>query len=206
MSRSNAPNYLQPYSIAAERFGGGFGSLLWASPRTQRARFEALARLVDFNGRSVLDLGCGRCDFLEYLLSRSIVPKRYVGVEAIAALVETAREKVFANAEVIDGDFVKNPQLMEISADVVVFSGSLNTLEPEMFRSAVHSAFTAAGQMLAFNFLSTPLLAGKPFLHWYQPADVVKLCRELTPDVSYLTDYLDGDCTMVARKKMEHSK
>ncbi len=204
MTRSNAPNYLEPYSIAAQRFGGGFGSLLWASPRTQRARFEALARLVDFNGRSVLDLGCGRCDLLEYLISRSIVPERYIGIEAIAALAQTAREKAFVNTEVIDGDFVKSPQLMEVGADVVIFSGSLNTLEPDLFRSAIQSAFAAARQMLVFNFLSTPLLAGKPFLHWYHPADVAKLCQALTPDVSYLTDYLDGDCTMIARKKVEN--
>jgi SAM-dependent methyltransferase len=197
--------YLEPYTVAAKRFGGGFGSLLWASPRTQRARFEALARIADFHDRSVLDLGCGRCDLLEYLLSRSIVPKKYVGVEAIEALAQAARAKAFANTEIVDGDFVKDAKLMDVGADVIVFSGSLNTLEPEMFRSSLRSAFAAAREVLVFNFLSSPLLAGKPFLHWYPAEEVLGFVTTLSSDVRYLTEYLEGDCTIAVRKKLEHS-
>ncbi|HEX8524278.1 MAG TPA: class I SAM-dependent methyltransferase [Tepidisphaeraceae bacterium] len=204
MSRVMPPHYLQPYSAAAQRFGGGFGSLLWASPKTQRARFDALVRLADFGVARILDLGCGRCDLLDYLLARSIVPAQYIGVEAIAPLADAARGRNFASTTVIDGDFIKNPSLMNQRADVIVFSGSLNTLEPKQFYLTLDAAFAATTDTLVFNFLSTPLLAGKPFLHWHHPEDVAEFARGLTPDVRYVNDYLDGDCTLMMRKNSEH--
>jgi DNA-binding MurR/RpiR family transcriptional regulator len=36
------PSYLQPYLQAASRHGATFGALLWASPKSQAARFHAL--------------------------------------------------------------------------------------------------------------------------------------------------------------------
>lgn len=206
MSTSEAPNYLQPYTLAAKRFGGGFGSLLWASPKTQRARFQALVRLASFHDRKILDLGCGRCDFLAYLLSQRIEPAFYIGVEAIAPLAEAARNVAFPNATIIDADFVKNPSIMKQDAQVVVFSGSLNTLESTQFYLVLEQAFAAAKNTLIFNFLSTPLLAGKPFLHWHAPSDVAAFAQKLSGDVHYLTDYLEGDCTLMIHKKLEHEQ
>ena len=54
------PPYLAPYLRAAERHGAGFDTLLWASPRTQEVRFDALRRAAPVGGRTVLDVGCGR--------------------------------------------------------------------------------------------------------------------------------------------------
>ena len=42
-----APAYVQPYLDAFERHGGGFESLLWASPHTQRLRFDAIRRAIE---------------------------------------------------------------------------------------------------------------------------------------------------------------
>src|SRR4051794_15479008 len=56
---------------------------------------------------------------------------------------------------------------------------------------------------LVFNFLSSPLLAGQPFLHWRRAADVEGFARSLAGDVHHLTDYLEGDCTMVMRRREE---
>jgi hypothetical protein len=49
------PTYLQPYTRAVKRHGAEF-ALLWASPKTQRQRFEAIVDLVDPTGL-MLDLG-----------------------------------------------------------------------------------------------------------------------------------------------------
>ena len=57
---TDSPDYLEPYRDAARRYAGGFLSLLWASPDTQAARFDAICRLERFAGRSILDVGCGR--------------------------------------------------------------------------------------------------------------------------------------------------
>jgi hypothetical protein len=194
------PNYLEPYIEAARRHGPGFGSLLWASPVTQAARFDAFTRLCDFHGKSILDAGCGRADFLDFLLNRGIVPDHYVGLEAVETLAAAAERKRHRNCTIVRADFVCEPARLLVGADLVVFSGSLNTLDVESFTATVHIAFEAAGERLVFNFLSSSSLAAARFLTWHRTADVRHLAQSLTSDVQSLEDYLAGDCTVALRK------
>src|SRR5712691_4814624 len=116
--------YLEPYFQAARRHGAGFGALLWATPATQAARFDAICRMADLNGRSVLDVGCGRTDFFDHLNARRIKVARYVGLEAVPALVDAARAKARENYEIVEADFVAEPERLCAGAQVIVLSGS----------------------------------------------------------------------------------
>src|SRR3954467_6311060 len=71
--------YLTPYLRAATFYRDGFGSLLWASPETQAVRFEAIQRLADLGGKSVLDVGCGRADLYDFLHARGVNVADYIG-------------------------------------------------------------------------------------------------------------------------------
>lgn len=201
MDTGKPPTYLEPYVEAARRHGPGFGSLLWASPVTQAARFDAFMRLCDFHGKSILDAGCGRADFLDFLLNRGIVPDHYVGLEAVETLAAAAERKRHRNCTIVRADFVLEPARLLVGADIVVFSGSLNTLDVAPFSATVQSAFEAAGERLVFNFLSSASLAAARFLTWHHTTDVLRLARSLTPDVQSLEDYLVGDCTVALRKE-----
>jgi SAM-dependent methyltransferase len=193
---SDAPDYLQPYLRASARHGAGFRSLLWASPGTQRARFDAFVRLVDFNGKSVLDVGCGRGDFLDHLLERNIRPAEYMGLEAVEVLAAAAQRK----GTIIHADFVREPRRMYTGSDVIVFSGSLNTLSGEQFYQTLRHAWEATAQWVVFNFLSAPLLAGAEFLQWHRMDDVLCFVKSLSGEVAVLEDYLAGDSTVAVRK------
>jgi SAM-dependent methyltransferase len=199
---SQAPDYLTPYLDAAEKYHGGFRSLLWASPDTQAARFDAICRLTNLAGRSVLDLGCGRADFLDYLVARHIEPADYIGIEAVATLVEAARAKSHPHAQIIHADFVETPACMFVGADVVVISGALNTLDRGAFYSTIRRAFDAAAEEIVFNFLDSPLLAAASYLTWHSAGDVITFARTLSQDVHVLADYLDGDTTVLIRKNL----
>ena len=194
------PDYLQPYLTATRRHGGGFGSLLWASPTTQSKRFDAFTRLGELKEKLVLDVGCGRADFLDHLIKRDLTPGHYVGIEAVPELAIAAEAKGHANSMIVRADFVTDPQRMLVGADVVVISGSLNTLDERAFYRTVQIAFEAATEQLIFNFLSSPGLANSDFLHWYRPGELVKFARTLTPRVKKLDDYLHGDCTLSLKK------
>jgi SAM-dependent methyltransferase len=199
-SAAEAPAYLEPYVKAARRHGAGFGSLLWASPATQAARFDAFTRLGDFAGRSVLDVGCGRADFLDFLLSRGTRPDHYVGIEAVEALAAAAERKGHERCTILRGDFVRDPLKLFIAADAIVFSGSLNTLPPETFYRTIRLAYEAAASDLVFNFLDSPRIAAATYLAWYPPAQILAFARTLCNDVRELADYLEGDRTVVLRK------
>jgi SAM-dependent methyltransferase len=199
----DAPTYLVPYLSAAERHAGGFRSLLWASASTQAARFDAFTRLLDFTDTSVLDVGCGRADLPDYLLQHGIRLESYIGLEAVPLLAETAEQRAIADSRIIRADFVAEPSHMFVGADIVVFSGSLNTLADEAFYVTLRHAFAAAGRHLIFNFLSSAILAGTRYLYWRHRAEVKRFLEQLGADVRQLDDYIDGDCSMLASKALE---
>lgn len=194
------PTYLQPYSRAVKRHGPDFRALLWASRRTQEQRFEALAHVVDPTGLTMLDLGCGRADFLDFLINRGTVPKKYIGVEGVRELAEAAENKNIDGARIMIADFVREPRRMQVGADVIYCSGALNTIEPDDFYSTIRHAFTAAKRAFVFNFLSSSLLAGTSYLRWHNPREVIKFCRTMTDDITRHEGYIEGDCTIGMRK------
>ncbi|MDP9175678.1 MAG: hypothetical protein M3O30_17685 [Planctomycetota bacterium] len=194
------PDYLQPYLQAAERHGGGFGSLLWASPKSQAVRFRSLARLGELKGRIVVDAGCGRGDLLDYLLKFANAPSRYIGLEAVAALAQAAEARNHAIASIVRGDFVLDPGLFKQRADVIVFSGSLNTLAEDQFYATLSAAWKQARRGIAFNFLCSPRLAAGKHLTWHAISDVLNFVNAWSTEVAMDDRYLEGDCTVVARK------
>src|ERR1700722_2673214 len=136
-----SPGYLRPYLEAVERHGSGFESLLWANPHAQAARFSALARWSEIDGRVVLDAGCGRADLLDYLFQQKIRPAKYIGIEAVEPLAEAARSKNLDGATIVPGDFIHDPTVLDQHADVIIFCGSLNTMPADDFYSTLRLAW-----------------------------------------------------------------
>jgi hypothetical protein len=197
---SSPPTYLQPYLDATRKYGAGFGSLLWASPKTQAVRFSALLRAVNCMGKVVLDAGCGRADLLEFMMGRAVFPMRYIGLEAVETLAEAAEKKRLPNCSIIRGDFVGDPKQLDVEADVIFFCGSLNTLDEPAFYQSVASAFSVAKQGVVFNFLSSAQLAASPHLTWHQPDAVLAFAGKLSDRVRFLDNYLPGDATIAIGK------
>ena len=195
-----AEAYLEPYRRSAARYGDRFESLLWASPSTQAARFDAICRLADMRRRRVLDAGCGRADLMDFLQARDIDPKQYTGIEAVDQLAWAAMLKQFPSAIIVHGDFVQQPQLLIAEAQVIVFSGSLNTLNSDQFYLSLRQGFEAAGKVLVFNFLAAKHIASAEWLTWHRLSDVLQFAGELSGQVRMLDDYLDGDCTIAIYK------
>jgi len=194
------PEYLQPYLSAAQKHGAGFGSLLWASPNTQRARFAALARAVDFNGLTMLDAGCGRADLFDYLLSRDVHPAKYIGLEAVDCLADAAYDHLPAPHEIHQADFVRKAAALNRGADVIVFCGSLNTFDTQLFYRCIVNAFEVASQGVVLNFLASTALAAGAHLNWHSVQSVLAFAGKLSPRVSLWEDYLPGDATVLLRK------
>ena len=200
MGATTAQSYLQPYLDAAAAHGGTFPSLLWASPATQKARFDAIRRSYDLHAKSVLDAGCGRADLLGFLLEKKVVPADYIGIEAVEELAATAERRAYANAKILRADFVKEPARLFVGADVLVFSGSLNTMQTNTFYAAIRRAYDAAAEAVVFNFLCSAALAARDYLVWHPADEVLTFCRSICPSVRTIRDYLKGDCTVTLIK------
>jgi hypothetical protein len=150
--------------------------------------------------RIVLDAGCGRADFLEYVRARGINPAKYTGIEAVEELAAAAEQKHLAGATILRDDFIENPRTLDRNADVILFSGSLNTLSAHDFYQSLRIAWGYTRSELSFNFLCSPRLASAAHLTWHPKRDVVEWAFAQTSDVAVDDSYREGDCTMVLRK------
>lgn len=173
--------WLEPYRHAAARGGASFGTLLWRSEEFQRARFRVFEQMIDLTGRVVIDCGCGRADFLAYLVERDIAYRAYVGIDALPVMVEHCENRIkkqnLLRARAVLGDFASGEAaferyIRELGAgthavggggEVFVFSGSLNTCEQGFALGVLERAWRAIapapgaerpGAALVFNFLS----------------------------------------------------
>lgn len=194
------PEYLSPYVLAAKQFGGGFATLLWASVETQEARFGAFARATPLKGVSVLDVGCGRADLLDYLRRTGHTPAEYIGIEAVPDLADAAER---GGATVLRKDFIAEPRCLFTGSDVVLISGAINTVKDVAFYDTLRRAYDAAAQHLVFNFLDSPYLAGAKHLHWRDPAKVIAFCQKFCPHIQHWSDYLHGDITIKLSKRAD---
>lgn len=214
-------DYLEPYRRAVDEMGPAFEALLWRSRDFQQVRFRVLvetaaAGLAPFDphptakalaNRVIVDLGCGRADMLSWLDEHRVPFGRYIGVEALpelvnASLVRTADRD---DAEIIEADFASDHDLFAAlvrshSAEVFLFSGSLNTFEQPAALGVIERAFAALGAKPAgavvFNFLSS-LAPHAPTddtgpAHRFDTRTVIALAAGLSPAFTVRHDYLRG--------------
>lgn len=199
-------SYLAPYREAVDVFGAGFEATLWADRRTQLLRFDIMLEMVDLAGRKVVDAGCGAGDLAAFLTERRVQIARYIGIDAVVDQIDAARRLALPHCEFLIADLVQQPgALDEIDHDVVIVSGTLNTMTEAVARQFIERAFRAAREAVIFNFLSD-----RPHPKYLQmklgPARRFDTARwidwslGLTPCVAFRQDYLDGhDATVLLR-------
>jgi hypothetical protein len=206
--------HLRPYTDAVEQLGATFEATLWASKAHQRTRFEVLMGMCPFEGLSVLDAGCARGDLGVFLVEHSAGAGKYIGIEGVPELVHAAKGHAPAGSFVGLGDFVADPGSMarvareageaDGRADVLVFSGSLNTLRTEAALEVLARAWPMSRTALAFNFLSDrclPELRARETgpAHRFDTVRVLGWAMSHTPAVLFRQDYFPGghDATVV---------
>ena len=199
--------YLEPYRRALERFGASFEATLWNSRDAQALRFDVMIGLAGFGEAVVLDAGCGQGDLAARLLERGVAFRRYIGVDALAEMVEAARKRSLGRCTFVCGDVVSDPGIMaRHQPDYVCLSGTLNTMEAPVARRLVRAAFEAAASGVVFNFLSTrldPRFKGGDLgpARRFDPLDWLAFALELSPRVSFTQAYLEGhDATVLIRR------
>jgi SAM-dependent methyltransferase len=195
------PLYLTPYLKARRRHPRGVRSLLWEDRRAQEVRFAAILASCPMDGLHVLDVGCGHGDLLTYLRAHGVFPARYTGIEAPGVVGRFARRPDHEGSRIIGADFVREPEVLEVGADVLVFSGSLNLLPSSQFYRTLRAAWAATGHWLVFNFLDSNALTGSRWLKWHRRVTVLAFAARHAKRVIVADTYEDGDCTVVMRKR-----
>ena len=170
----------------------------WADSAGQLTRFRILAENVDLTGRSLLDVGCGLGDLLEYL-DRAGIAADYTGVDIVPEMVEAARRRHPAGEFIVGDIFSENPFLGR-RFDVAFCSGlfNLNVGNNRGFLAAALPAmFALATGHVVFNLLHAWTPDKHPHCVYFDPAEVVPMVETMSDRVRIVDDYLPNDFTVV---------
>eukprot|EP01037_Dinobryon_pediforme_P013979 gene13979-14096_t len=166
----------------------------WLTPADQIIRFNIMAGIADFNGKTVLDAGCGYGDLLPYLAGNYML-RQYIGVEQIPELLARAMRSFghLPYTTFICADFLTDDLP---AADFVLASGSLNYAgsSPGFIYQAISALFNKCTTGLAFNLLRS--VPENDLLVAYEPKAIFSYCKSQTEKVELIADYADEDFTV----------
>ncbi len=190
------------FGKCVKRYGDNVHSLAWESEYTQKTRFAVLAQVADLNGKSILDVGCGKADLYSYLLEIG-VETEYYGVDMTLGLLDIAK-KNFPGISLFYRDFLIEARYPEV--DFIVSSGIANVKTPdnqEYMEEAIRKMFSLCGTGVAVNMLSSYAMDSQMEngMYFYSPEQMFRFAMKLTRDVILRHDYLANDFTLYMYKK-----
>ena len=185
------------YAEKVRRYGFDHRGLGFRTPGSQVRRFEALLALGDFDGATLLDVGCGFGDFLAFLHERGIRP-HYTGIDLCEPMVSRCRER-FADHDatfaVSDALAYEPGQRFDYVVASGIFgldaAGTRERIAPTLARMLDWSRVGAAA-----NFLSARSPSPAEGRVYVEPATVLEMALGLTPAVRLDHGYLPNDFTI----------
>lgn len=205
MNPIDRANILHYHRHRIAEYGTGTRALGWRGEESQRKRFEVIAAAADFNGATVLDVGCGRGD-LKAFLDERFQGVHYLGVDQMPEFIADARTRYAGcpRTALYCADF-STAQLP--ASDIVVACGALGyrSAEPDFHFHMIRRMWAACAGVLVFNLLDAASFAAHPLLVGREAGPVMSLCRALAPDAELLRGYLEDDFTVVMRRGAAHA-
>lgn len=175
----------------------------WEGYAQQHARFEALCREVDLQGKSLLDVGCGLGDLYDHLQRRGIRAD-YLGVDILDFMIEKARQDN-PGGSFLCTDIFKEDKLPRSSFDVVYASGIFNLdlgNNQEFFRAALQRFYGLSSEAVVFSLLHERSTQQEAPYFYYRPSQVVDCIDRMglrVKRIDILEDYAENDFTVVIR-------
>ena len=195
----------QFYESHVRRFGYGYKALGFGRRSSQEKRFSALAAIGNFDGATVLDVGCGFGDFLAWLRARGVQP-RYTGLDLTASMIERCRKRFEEKGADGSARFLVGDALTwqaDGEYDYVIASGIFGYHARDTrarIRPTLERLFAVTGAGLAVNFLSGCAPTRSPGRLYVHPADVLQYALRLTPAVRLDHTYMPNDFTLCMYK------
>ncbi len=186
------------YQEKYKKFGVDPRSLYWSRKGAAHQRFRQFWAEIDFNNKSVLDVGCGFGEMAKFLKKR-YEGVTYTGVDIVPEFIDEAKR---ANSEstFLVRDYFDDP--LEGKFDIVLASGVLNSnveKNMEWRKKNIKIMFAHAKKVCAFNMLGAyPKPRNDPKSNiWYANSlEILEYCMSLTRRVILRANYHPTDFTI----------
>jgi len=180
-----ADKKLKGYQRRFKKFGRDPRALQWRNKQAAEKRYREVVAEIDFEGKTVLDVGCGFGDIIPHIESKA-KNFEYTGVDLVPEFVEEAR-KLHPRQNFQVRDYFNDP--MEQRFDVILSVGTLNgNVKDNMGyrKESIKTMFERAGEVLAFDMEGAhpqPKTSEKSNVWYADPLEIRDYCLTLTPKV-----------------------
>jgi len=183
------------YSNRYHQHGVSHLTLGWGSRKHQEIRFKRILECINFNGQSVLDIGCGFGDLYSYLKAQNINISSYTGIDINPDLIAEAKNQ---NPDGIFKTLSITANNINIKADIVIMLGLLNFKQrninnPDYAQLMIKNAYQSSNSILLVDCLSDRYTAAykkEDFVYYYNPSSLLDWGFDLSDNVQLLHDYL----------------
>lgn len=190
---------LKHYQKNFEKHGVGPQALSWGSRGAAHQRFRQMWAEIDFNDKSILDVGCGFGEMAKFLHKR-YKNVEYMGIDIVPEFIARAKEDhPYYDFEV--KDFFSAPG--EDKYDVVMASGTLNSQlgkeNMEFRKMAIKTMFAHAKRVCVFNMLGAhpqPMTPENSNVWYADSLEILDYCMSLTRRVILRANYHPKDFTI----------
>jgi len=176
------------YNKRIAELGETVQAIGWRDAEQQELRFAVLKSIGSLDGRSVLDVGCGFGDMVDYLREEGL-DVEYTGVDINPSVIDIARGR-HPDARLALRDIVTEP--FEEQFDYVFQSGAFNHKvedNREFVWSMMNEMFRLCRYGVAFNLLTSYVDYQDDNLYYFRPEDYFALARKLSRYVTLRHDY-----------------
>jgi trans-aconitate methyltransferase len=189
------------YAGLLEHFGHSHKAVGWSTLESQQARFQALAECANWEGKSVLDVGCGLGDLYDFI-KRHYPNTKYTGFDELSSLIEQAKI-AYPSGTFIQQSLEAFPK--EKKYDCVVACGVFNLRQDgdqfQFLHKQVSRLTSLAKEVTAISLLSNVMYKNQTFSKklFYYDAETVKEVLKEMGDITIMDGYLENDFTLVIR-------
>ena len=192
---------LNLYQGNFKKFGVDPKSLLWKTRGAAHQRFRQFWAEIDFNNKTVLDIGCGFGELGKFLLKR-YKDVDYTGIDITREFIEEARKLVPAGKfKTVDFNKLNGQYAVVIASGVLNSNTGGNNLEYR--KQAIKKMFSLTCGVFAFNMAGAhpAPTTTKGSNVWYADSlEILDYCMTLTNRVLLRQNYHSKDFTIFMYK------
>jgi len=190
MNRSEIKKY---YTEKFSKFGATARGVDWEDENSQRLRFRILSEIGDLQGASVLDVGCGNGEMLQWF-SRQGLRVAYTGIDMADSMIQFAQKRYGDKGTFLQGDILE-AELKPV--DYCFASGTFHVKgaagHEEWFayvKDALTRMFNLSRRGMAVNFMTSFVDYREDHLFYLSPYDLLHFSMsELTRSITLRHDY-----------------
>jgi len=190
------------YQKSFQKHGVDPKALKWASKRAAEQRYEQIVADIDFEGKSILDVGCGFGDIIPYISAKT-KKFEYLGIDITPEFIREAKKLYFGHKFMVGNYFAKP---LKENFDVIVCSGALNANVKDNLdfrKKAIKTMFKHVKEVFVFNMVGRypqPKTSSKSNVWFANPLEILEYCLSLTKKVILRYHYHSRDFTIVMFK------